>query len=68
MNSKKVFETTDLPQRCASHILKKKAHNELGPNGSTRICMILKRLYYWKGLKPVAHIYTRQFGTCQQMK
>ena len=28
------------------------AHDELGHNGTHRTYTILKRLYYWKGLKP----------------
>ena len=28
------------------------AHDELGHNGTHRIYTLLKRLYYWKGLKP----------------
>ena len=28
------------------------AHDELGHNGTHRTYILLKRLYYWKGLKP----------------
>ena len=44
------------------------AHDELGHNGCTRAYMILKRLHYWKGLKPIVHKYVTQCRTCQQRK
>ena len=30
----------------------KMAHDDLGHNGTHRTYLLLKRLYYWKGLKP----------------
>ena len=36
------------------------AHAELGHNGSTRTYMLLRRLYYWKGMKPYVYKYVKQ--------
>ena len=41
-------------------------HDELGHNGSARIYMLLRRLYYWKGLKPHIYRYVKQCRSCQQ--
>ena len=45
------YETTVVPRALIGQILRM-AHDELGHNGTHRTYMILKRLYYWKGLKP----------------
>ena len=45
------YETTVVPRALTAQILRM-AHDELGHNGTHRIYTILKRLYYWKGLKP----------------
>ena len=45
-----------LPQRLTNHALKL-AHDEIDHNGSIRTYMLLKRLYYWKELKPFVHKY-----------
>ena len=45
------YKTTVVPRALTAQILKM-AHNELGHNGTHRTYTILKRLYYWKGLKP----------------
>ena len=39
-----------LPRALIAEILKM-AHDDLGHNGTHRTYMLLKRLYYWKGLK-----------------
>ena len=51
------YETVVLPRALITQILKM-AHDDLGHNGTHRTYMLLKRLYYWKGLKPsvVRHI------------
>ena len=46
-----MYETIVLPRALTAHILKI-AHDNLGHNGTHRTYMLLKRLYYWKGLKP----------------
>ena len=53
----KTYETVVLPRALTAQILKM-AHDDLGHNGIHRTYMLLKRLYYWKGLKPsvVKHI------------
>ena len=50
-DSDKTYETVVLPRALTAQILKM-AHDDLGHNGTHRTYMLLKRLYYWKGLKP----------------
>ena len=45
------YETTVVPRALTAQI-RRMAHGELGHNGTHRSYTILKRLYYWKGLKP----------------
>ena len=45
------YETTVVPKALTAQILRM-AHDELVHNGSHRTYILLKRLYYWKGLKP----------------
>ena len=45
------YETNMIPRTLTPQILKM-AHDELGHNGTHRTYILLKRLYYWKGLKP----------------
>ena len=47
----KTYETIVLPRALTAQILKM-AHDDLGHNGTHRTYLLLKRLYYWKGLKP----------------
>ena len=46
-----MYETVVLPRALTAQILKI-AHDSLGHNGTHRTYTLLKRLYYWKGLKP----------------
>ena len=48
----KTYETIVLPRALTAQILKM-AHDDLGHNGTHKTYMLLKRLYYWKGLNPV---------------
>ena len=64
-DNKQKFETTVVNQSCAP-ILLKMAHDQMGHNGSARTYMILKRLYYWKGMKPQVYTYVKQCKVCQQ--
>ena len=45
------YETTVIPRAMIGQILRM-SHNKLGHNGTHRTYTMLKRLYYWKGLKP----------------
>ena len=45
------YEITVIPKALTTQILQM-AHDELGHNGTHRTYTLLKRLYYWKGLKP----------------
>ena len=58
----KTYETIVLPRTLTAQILKM-AHDNLGHNGTHRTCMLLKRLYYWKGLKPSV---TKHIQKCYQ--
>ena len=51
VNSDNTCETLVLPRSLMAQILKM-AHDNLGHNGTHRTHTFLKRLYYWKGLKP----------------
>ena len=51
MEGNNTYETTVVPRALTGQILSM-AHDELGHNGTHRTYTILKRLYYWKGLKP----------------
>ena len=51
MEGNNTYETTVVPRALTGQILRM-AHDELGHNGTHRTYTILKRLYYWKGLKP----------------
>ena len=56
MDNTQAFETNVLPQSFINYVLIL-AHDKLGHNGCTRTYKILKRLHYWKGLKPVIHTF-----------
>ena len=45
------YKTIVLPMSLTAQVLKM-AHDNLGHNGAHRTYTVLKRLYYWKGLKP----------------
>ena len=45
------YKTTVIPRVLTTQILRM-AHDELGHNGTHRTYTLIKRLYYWKGLKP----------------
>ena len=51
------YETVVLPRALTAQVLKM-AHDDLGHNGTHRTYILLKQLYYWKGLKPsvVKHV------------
>ena len=61
----KTYETIVLPRALIAQILKM-AHDELGHNGTHRTYMLLKRLYYWKGLKPSVMKHIQRCYHCQR--
>ena len=61
----KTFETIVLPRALTAQVLKM-AHDDLGHNGTHRTYMLLKRLYYWKGLKPSVVCYIQRCYHCQR--
>ena len=50
-DNKQKFEAIVVPRDLAEIVLKL-AHDNLGYNGSARTYMIIRRNYYWKGLRP----------------
>ena len=61
----KTYETIVLPRALITQILKM-AHDDLGHNGTYRTYMLLKRLYYWKGLKPSVTKHIQRCYHCQR--
>ena len=59
------YETIILPRALTAQILKM-AHDNLGHNGTHRTYMLLKRLYYWKGLKPSVTKHIQRCYQCQR--
>ena len=59
------YETIVLPRALTAQILKM-AHDDLGHNGTHRTYMLLKRLYYWKGLKPSVTKHIQRCYHCQR--
>ena len=51
IDSDNMYETTVMPRALIAQILWM-AHDNLGHNGTHRMYTLLKKLYYWKGLKP----------------
>ena len=48
------------------HPLVKLAHDDLEHNGSARTYMILRRNYYWKGLRPDVVKYVKSMYSVQE--
>ena len=42
------------------------AHDKLGHNGTHQTYTLLKRLYYWKGLKPIVEKHIKMCYQCQR--
>ena len=64
-NGDKTYETIVLPRALTAQILKM-AHDNLGHNGTHRSYTLLKRLYYWKGLKPNVTKHIQRCYQCQR--
>ena len=56
------YETTIIPRALTAQVLQM-AHDKLGHSGTHRMYTLLKRLYYWKGLKPSV---TKHITMCYQ--
>ena len=61
----KTYETIVLPRALTAQILKM-AHDDLGHNETHRTYLLLKRLYYWKGLKPGVTKQIQRCYNCQR--
>ena len=61
----KTYETIVLPRTLTAQILKM-AHDDLGHNRTHRTYLLLKRLYYWKGLKPSVTKHIQRCYHCQR--
>ena len=64
-DNKQRFEVTVVAPNCASLLLNL-AHDQLGHNGTARTYMLLKRTYYWKGMKTDISNYVKQCKLCQK--
>ena len=64
-DGKQRFEVVVLPQVLSNAALQL-AHEGLGHNGSPRTCALLKRYYYWKGLKPMVKKHVQACKFCQK--
>ena len=47
-------------------MLLKLAHDDLGHNGTARTYMILRRNYYWKGMKASVALYVKRCSLCRK--
>ena len=64
-DNKQKFEAVVIPKNLAG-IVFKLAHDDLGHNGSARTYMILRRSYYWKGMKPDVTKYVKSCAICRK--
>ena len=61
---KQRFEVIVLPRDLAPVTLRL-AHEEMGHNGIPRTYALLRRFYYWKGLKPMVKTHVKACKLCQ---
>ena len=64
-DNKQRFEAIVVPRELSTVALKL-AHDDLGHNGSARTYMILRRNYYWKGLRPDVVKYVKKCTLCRK--
>ena len=64
-DNKQRFEVIVVPPQLASMLLKL-AHDDLGHDGTARTYMILRRSYYWKGMKSFIATYVKRCDLCRQ--
>ena len=62
-DAKQRFETMVVPQSLHG-ILLKLSHDDLGHNGTAQTYMLLRRNYYWKGMRPEVTRYVKQCKLC----
>ena len=65
IDGENTYETTVVPRALTTQILQM-AHDELGHNGTHRTYTLLKRLYYWKGLKLSVEKHNKMCYQCQR--
>ena len=58
-----LFYPIVLPRMLIGHILEL-SHNKLGHNGINRTYAMLKRLYYWKGMKTSITKHIKNCDNC----
>ena len=58
------YETIVIPRSLIPQVLHM-AHDTLGHNGTHRTYVLIKRLYYWKGLKPSVERHIKRCPQCQ---
>ena len=59
------YETMVIPRALTAQVLRM-AHDHLGHNGTHRTYTLLKKLYYWKGLKPSVEKHIKMCYQCQR--
>ena len=64
-DNKQRFETIIIPKDLSAVVLKL-GHDNLGHNGSARTYMILRRNYYWKGLRTDVVKYVKRCTVCRK--
>ena len=64
-DNKQRFEVIVIPQDLSNVVLKL-AHDDLGHNGSARTYMVVRRNYYWKGLRPDVVRYVKRCTICRK--
>ena len=64
-DNKQKFKVIVIPSDLSSIVLKL-AHDDLGHNGSARTYMILRRNYYWKGLRPDVIRHVKRCVVCRK--
>ena len=65
MDGDDMHETTMIARSLTPQILQM-AHDELGHNGTHRTYVLLKRMYYWKGLKLSVEKHIKRCYQCQR--
>ena len=64
-DNKQRFELIVIPKDLSNNELKL-AHDDLGHDGSARTYMIIRRNYFWKGLKPDVVRYIKRCTVCRK--
>ena len=59
------YETTIITRAITAQVLQM-VHDNLGHNGTHRTYTLLKRLYYWKELKPSVAKHIKMYYQCQR--